>query len=194
MSISLKWVWELTPKQVFQKNTFVKTAVTAKLWQETRIFDVPKKPLAGTEYEYQLALTSKGRNEEAQLLRSQHADLPDSGTYRSGVLIFNGDEIIASLILSGVDEDQPFKMVVNPEYRGQDLAERLLVEWWSQVRHTYRESGKQPMNVASVKVLLNAYRKVVSKAGGDGHSVPNLAVINSEASEVLKKASDAEEA
>lgn len=194
MSLSLKWVWELTPRQVFEKNKFVKTAVTAKLWQETRAFDTPRKPLAGTEFMYQLALTSKGRNEEAKLLRAQHPDLPDSGNYRSGVLIFDEDKVIASLVLSGVNEDRPFKMVVNPEYRGQDLAERLLVEWWSNVRHTYRESGSQPLNVASVKVLLKAYRKVVLIAGADGKTVPNIAVINAEAEQVLEVASEAEEA
>jgi hypothetical protein len=161
MSISLKWVWELTPHQVFQKNRFIKSSGSRKLFQEVRGFAGPQHPLTGSEYTYQLCLSKIGKTEESILLSQEHPDIPDSGDSRSGVLIFDSDKIVASLILSGVDVKQPFKMVVNADYRDQGLAERLLVEWWSSVKHTYRDSGDQAMNVLAVKVLLNAYRVVV---------------------------------
>lgn len=195
-SVTLKWIWEITPEQVFQKNRFVRPTSTANLRQEFRSFKGAKTPLVGTEYTYQLAVTNQGRNEESKMLRAQHADLPDSGDVRSGVLIFKGTKIIASLILHGGYRKSPFKMVVNPDFREQGLAERLLVLWWSSVKHTYRTEGRQPMSWVAVGGLLNAYKTVVEKAIADGRAVPQAVrtelETQSEAAEVLRRAKAAD--
>ena len=169
MTLNLKWVWELTPEQVFQKNKFVAptTSKIVRSWeaQETKPFLGPKLPLDGTSLAYQLALTSKGRTEETIALHAELPTIQDSGDMRSGVLLFDKDDnIVASLQMSGVDRRQPFKMVVNPEYRGQGLAERMLVLWWTSVKHTWRTEGRQHMTWVVVNVLLNAYRTVVQNA------------------------------
>lgn len=196
MTLRLKWVWELTPSQIFQKNRFVKSSGTQHLFQELRGFSSPRNLLTGTDYTYQVALSRVGRTEESMELAAMHPNIPDSGDYRSGVLVFHDGEIIGSLILSGVNAKQPFKMVVSPEYRQQGLAERMLVEWWSHVKHTYRTEADQAMTLASVKVLLGAYETVVNKAVAEGRPVSiqvQQALANGvEAAQVLQTAQAAE--
>jgi hypothetical protein len=197
MTLSLKWVWELTPNQVFQKNLFIKPTTSKRPrffeLQERTPFTVPRVPLAGTDLVYQVALTSKGRTEDTKELRKAFPTFADSGDYRSGVLLFNSaGAIVGSLRMSGGQAQQPFKMVVNPDYRQKGLAENMLVLWWSNVKHTYRDTGKQPMTWQVVKVLLNAYKTVVEKAITDGLPVPPQVLADlgtqSEAAEVLRRA------
>lgn len=183
MTLELRWAWELRPSQLFQKNRFVKSSGTKKLFQEVRPFACPRLPLPGTSFTYQLALSRVGKTEEVQALYLSHRDLPDSGDYRCGVIFFDGEEIIASLIVSGVNAKQPFKMVVHPDYRDQDLAERLLVEWWSHVKHTYRESGDQAMTVVAVKVLLKAHKAVRDRMVSDPAMASTVNSITDEAYE-----------
>jgi len=193
MPLNLKWVWELTPNQVFQKNQFVKSSDdTESLPPETKGFETKKLVLPEVGLSYQVALTRKGRTEESVALRKAHPDVPDSGGYRSGVLLFTDSAIVGSLILSGANQKSLFKMVVSPKYRNQGLAEKMLVLWWSTVKHTYRTEGEQPMTSTTVKVLLNAYKAVVEKAIAEGLPVPQTVrhqlTTQAEATEVLRRA------
>lgn len=199
MTLHLKWIWELTPNQVFQKNRFIKTSrATDRLPQQRIAFTSEKLVLSEPGMGYQLALTSEGKTEESVALRKAHPTFPSSGDHRSGVLLFKDDTIVASLILSGVNQRSLFKMVVNPEYRREGLAEALLVLWWSSVEHTFRTEGRQPLTSASVKVLLNAYDTVVKKAVADGLPVPanvrEQLVTKTEAADVLRRAQAADDA
>jgi GNAT superfamily N-acetyltransferase len=167
------WRWELTPSELLAGFSYVPSSKTAHLVLDETPFLCPKLPLEGTEFTYQLALSANSKALDIQALRDHHPELPVSKDPRSGVLVFHGDRVVASLIVPG--KAGGYHFVVHPEYRSQRLAFRMLVEWCGQTKRP-RALRHQPLTPTSVRALLAAHREVVERALLVGKPVPDHVV------------------
>jgi len=95
--------------------------------------------------------------------------LPRSGDQRSGVLVFDGDKIIASAIFLATHS-----LVVHPDYRNQGLAARLFLEWHAATKRPFVSIHN--ITLATVKTLLRAHREVVERAVAAGKPVPKRVI------------------
>jgi GNAT superfamily N-acetyltransferase len=176
MDQQLRYWWETTPKELLAKHVFIKASpATETLRQEVEPFDTPKKPLEGFDgLDYQLALSDRALNNEARLQRQAHHELPVSGDSRSGILAFDGDQIVASFVLVGTTPGSPrFKLVVNPEHRGTGLAQRLFEIWGLRVKRLMTANPKQPITYHATVALLAAHKAVVEQALAEDLPVPD---------------------
>jgi GNAT superfamily N-acetyltransferase len=189
------WNWELTPAEIFSGVTFGKSEPVRKLGIEVKPFACEKQALEGTPFEFQLALSDSSKSPEIQRLRRAHPELPLSGDRRGGVLVFDGPKIIGNCIVPGLQTYPGYRMVVHPDYRQQQLAFRMLLEW---CRYTKRPKTLPltGVTVISSKAWLAVHSELVKWAVKTGRHVPEhvLAAIASgeEARRILQRATDVE--
>jgi len=167
------WRWELTPSELLAGFTYVPASKTAHLTLDATPFPCPRLPLEGTDFTYQLALSAKSTALDIQALRGQHPELPVSADPRSGILVYHGDRVVASLTVPG--KSGGYHFFVQDEYRNQRLAFRMLVEWCGQTKRP-RALSYQPLTPLSARALLAAHREVVERALAAGKPVPDRVV------------------
>lgn len=182
---------DLTPRELFAGFRFIKSGPARALSVEVLPFTCPKKPLEGTTFQFQLAISDRSVAENIQAIRKGQPELPRSGDRRSGVIVFDGNRIIGSLIVPGNLSTQGYKMTVVPEHRQNGLAHKMLVEWcWSTKR--VRVLPHQGITVNATKALLSAHKAIVERALSLGMPVSDrvrTAVQSGiEAQEIIKEA------
>lgn len=135
-------------------------------------------------YSYQLALSDISSSTGIRFLREQQPELPLSGDRRSGVVIFHGDRIVASAIIEGFTVFSDMKVAVHPDYRGQGLGTRSLLEWFKTVqRHPVLGVRKVTPNGfrAIIKALTDTYAWAVEQ----GKTVPDKVLREMETGEEM---------
>lgn len=154
---------ELTPRELFAGFRFIQSAPAKRLSVEALPFTGPKLDLGGTPFSFQLAVSNRSVSQNIQAIRAGQPELPVSGDRRSGVIVFNGAEIIGSLVIQGNLTGQGYRMAVSSPYRREGLAHKMLVEWcWSTKR--VRTLPDQGITVYAAKALLSAHREIVARA------------------------------
>jgi hypothetical protein len=194
----LSWYWERLPAQLFDRGQFFfigSRKLSGRINQEVRPFSASKLPLSDTPFFYQLALSNRSVAVEVRDLHFAQPEIPLSGDRRAGVLVFDGEQIVGSLIIQGHIVGEGYKMVVNPKYRQQGLANRLLVEWCWQTKRR-RVLPRQGITLLSAKALLSAHKTVVERAVQAGCPVPKQVLgavaLGRESARIVEEASRAE--
>lgn len=122
------WVWERLPTEILERSVLARNAPSSLL--------VDQRPFASQRIElddelsYQLALASHS-NPNAKILRSLHPDLSLSGDSRSGVLLYQNNIAVGSLI---VNSSGGYSVSVLPEHRELGHAQRMFELWYKKVR------------------------------------------------------------
>lgn len=183
--------WELTPRELFNGFHFIKSGPARGLPVEVLPFKCVKQPLDGTPYEFQFAVSDTSVNPEIKFAREAGPGLPLSGDRRSGVLVFDGSEIIGSLIIPGNLVTHGYRATVKPAHRQKGLAVRMIVEWiWATKRSL--SIPKQGITLYAAKALLAAHKLCVARAVERGLPVPQrvLDAVSSgeEAAQVVRDA------
>jgi len=166
------YVWEQTPKEWFTCIRPVPSHRTADtVTVEATPFVCAKKRLLGTNFFYQLALSESSLAEDVRAIRQACPTLPLSGDTRSGVLIFDGNKIIASYLFPGTYTRNERRLAVHPDYRGQGLA-KLMVSQWQREVPTVDTIPPQTVNVAAVRTMFSAIKMTLAWAVSSGKVVP----------------------
>lgn len=194
--MTIQNIWTQTPKEWF--SCIVPTHTQDNnVTLEVLPFKTNKKPLEGTSYTYQLALSDSSVSHDAQQLHKARPRLPLSGDRRCGILVFDGQKIVASYVIPGHSEHAPRRVIVHRDYRGQKLAQKMLEQWYKEVP-TIVGASKQPINVAAIKTFLAAIKNVVAWAATKDLTmdpqVRDAWASGAEAAEIIAKVQAAEEA
>lgn len=134
-------------------------------------FKVAKKPLDGTPYTYQLALSATSNAADIAPIHKAHPEIPVSGDDRAGVIVFHGTMIIGSYITPGQQVNNMRRVVIHEKYRGQGLGTRMLEQWFRETPGCV-DVPQQPINVHAVKTFLDAHERAVTWASSNGKQVP----------------------
>lgn len=173
------WHWEQTPLEAW-------AGFTVRVGKASR---TPEKIVAlGELVEYsgfkceryeledgltcQLAVSDRSSSRDIQATRREQPELPVSGDKRSGVIIFDGDRIVANFISDGDMFDHRYRTVVDAEYRRRGLAQRAVLEWYKHVRRP-RIVSSQRLSPAGAKVFLSVHSAVYAWASQHGKSLPD---------------------
>jgi hypothetical protein len=187
MTADTCWRWELTPRELLGGFELVDAEPVGSL-AECRPFACAQLPLDGTPFRYQLALSDRSLARDVVLIRAAQPELPLSGDRRAGVIVLDGEQIVASLVIPGNLVPQGYRLwvrpgsVSTPTYRRQGLAFRALVEWCCQTRRPPVLTG-QKITVPAARALLAAHRVVVERAVRAGIPVSRRVVEAVEAEE-----------
>ena len=168
----LYWAWELTPHELFAHSTFIPTEKASMLTLETRPFTCAKKPLEGTAFSYQLAVAERSRSLYLREVRRLHPELPVSGDERSGVIVFDGDLLIAAVIRPGLNMRHGGRTFVLPKYRRLGLGTRISVELQHHIPFS-PAADNTSYTPHSTRSTLNAHKVVVLRAVQEGKPVPS---------------------
>jgi len=162
--------WILTPADLFAVFIPVKSSAT-NAHGANKPFAGAKRPLDGTPFQYQVALSDKSLSEDVKLLRRERPTLPLSGDRRAGIILFDGSKIIASYIIPGNLVRQERQLFVHADYRRRGLASRM-IEQWMRETPTARNITRQPLNVVAARAFLAAHRALIIWAVAQGKNVP----------------------
>lgn len=190
--------YDQTPAQLFAQHKVVHDAHHATLRLEDVPFaNVPKLPWFGdNRLSYQLALSDCALNHEVIALREAYPTVPRSGDRdkRSGIIVFDGNRIIGSFILTGHSPTVPYiRLVVAPEWGSQGIATRMLVEWGSRFVRQVDSERASPIVITTrtAHILLAAHAEIVA---ADPDIVPPevlAAVVKGDEARSILKASNA---
>lgn len=190
------WRWELTPREILSSFRFIQSSSTKDMGLEVMPFRCAKRPLEGTPYTYQLAVSDRSVCHEIKIVRAAQPEMPTSGDRRSGVIVFQGDTIVGALIIKGQMVSQGYSLFVRPDLRQQGLAFRMLVEWLDQTKRPFG-LPEQRITLHSAKACLAAHRVIVERAVAAGLPVPErvlAGIQNGEADEIIAQATRVENA
>jgi hypothetical protein len=168
----LYWSWELTPNELFAHGTFIPTEKASMLTLETRPFTCAKKPLEGTAFSYQLAVAERSRSLYLREVRRLHPELPVSGDERSGVIVFDGDLLIAAMIRPGLNMRHGGRSFVLPTYRRLGLSRRISAEFRYHIPFSPADARLQ-YTPPSTRSALASHKIVVLRAVQEGKPVPS---------------------
>lgn len=137
----------------------------------TQPFDTALKPLEGTPYSYQIAVSTTSAEVETRFIREDCQAFLTSSTKHSGILAFDGDRIIASYLMPGNRSEVEHLLAVHPAYRGKNLAARIIEQWF---RETPGVVGipNQPIHIVAAKAFCKAHRDVTRWAQETGRPIP----------------------
>lgn len=163
--------WTLTPLELF--GCFKPTPeAKVSLKVATVPFEGRRTRLEGTPYMYQLVLGARSIAKDVVPPRISHKIFVQPGA-RSGVLVFKGDQIVASFINAGDRSDSTWRIAVAPELRGQGLGARMVEQWFRQVPRPLT-IPVQPITARAAATFLRAHEHVVMWAAShEGHDVPD---------------------
>lgn len=134
-------------------------------------FSAPLEPLPGMGFAFQLGVSRRAVCAEIQRVVAEQPELPCSGPrdFRSGVLVYEGQRIVASLILPGNITAHGYELATARP--GLGLGHRLLVEWCGRVRRL-RMRPPQRITRRALRAWLRAHADLVRQAEARRLSVP----------------------
>ena len=169
------WRWELTPLQAFEGFTFYPYPKAEPLnsaeYNLGPPWATPKQPMEGTAFMYQIAVSDCALNFDINSVRRAQPELEVSGDERSGVQLFVGNDIIASLILHGHRYKSYYHLMVRKDKRGQQLGQRML-QCWHQKTKRALVFAPQILNPAGARSSLAAQIAICRWAAANGKDVP----------------------
>ena len=152
------WIWEKLPTEIL-KQSILARGVPSTLPVERKPFCSPRVEL-GDGLSYQLALASH-MSGNAKLLRKIHPEVPLSGDQRSGVILYDGNSIIGSLVLGSAWSST---VSVLPQYRDLGHAQRMFEIWYKHVRLIYDDGHVNIINAGGLGAFLAAHEGAVKSA------------------------------
>lgn len=171
------WRWELTPLQAFEGFTFYpypKTkpfgSVEGKEFGLGPPFTSAKQPMEGTAFTYQIAVSDRALNYDIKSIRQAQPELETSGDGRSGVQLFAGNDVIASLILHGHRYKSYYHLMVRKDKRGQQLGQCMLQCWHRKTKRPL-VFAPQILNPAGARSSLAAQIEICRWAVENGKDV-----------------------
>lgn len=160
------WIWEKLPTEIL-KQSILARGVPSTLPVERKPFVCPRVEL-GEGLSYQLALASH-MSHNAKLLHKIHPEVPLSGDQRSGVILYDGDNIIGSLVLGSTWSST---VSVLPKYRDLGHAQRMFEIWYKNVRIVYEDGHMNVVNAGGLGAFLAAHEGAVKSALAADAPVP----------------------
>jgi GNAT superfamily N-acetyltransferase len=156
---------------MFRHVKMIPIAAAAAIPAQTLPFACEKKPLEGTAFSYQIAVAEKSRSVFMRAIRDAQPELPTSGDKRSGMLVFDGDTLIASNIYpAGPHMRTGSALFVQQEYRGRGIAHKIEAEF---IWHVKRCTGyANQYTLPTTLSMLAAHKAVVLRAVQEGMPVP----------------------
>ncbi|MCZ6870547.1 MAG: GNAT family N-acetyltransferase [Gammaproteobacteria bacterium] len=175
MSLSdLVWRWQLTPREAFAGFTFLRVlpahnrvTVMGLPWLQ-RNDPVPGHP--GLTYRFGLAHAGAAIGDIAAI-RAGQPDLPHTGDYRSGVLVMQGQAVVASYTIDGRNAKPRHRMAVAEGYRRRGLGSWMMREWGIRTMRP-RVLAPQEHNGLGAKTFLAAQIAITEWAIAMGKNVP----------------------
>ena len=188
--------WTLTPKELYSCFKPIKSG-ESRVVLPVKPFKGPRRPLEGTSYSYQLGVSDTSAAVDIAPIYREHPNLPLTGDRRAGILVYNGNLIIGAYLVMGNVARDSRRIIVREKYRGQDLAARMIEQWFREVPGA-TEIPRQPINVMAVRAFLKAHTNAVNWAIAKGKDVPkkvrDAVASGKEAEEILKGLSAVEKA
>jgi len=167
--MALVYRWEMTPNELFGCFRPIPRGQDGPLARQP--FAGPKRPLEGTPYTYQLGVSDTSVAKDIAPIHGECPHIPLTGDTRAGVLIYDGDGIIASYIIPGNYKQVPRWIVVRDGYRKKGIATRMIEQWHREVP-SVMDASRQPINVVAAKTFIKAHTNSVSWAISQGKPVP----------------------
>jgi hypothetical protein len=178
----MKWRWEMTPLEIFQVKVVKPTpGGDGFLSMEVSPFKLPRLPLEGANgLTHQFGLSDCSLSEEVKLWKATHPEIPVTGDRRSGIIVFDGDEIVASYIFEGRRTGIPLTMVVRKDYRGSKpkspkplpLSVILPLEFFKRVKRQARPEPQQTEIVQGARAYIRTLTALYEWAVRTGKSIP----------------------
>lgn len=138
---------------------------------------LPKKPLEGTPYFYQVGISSTTPNPSFVRWRELCPDLERVDGAISGVVVFDGDKVIAHYTSEGNQPRPPWNVGVDPEYRkgstknpGGGLAVLSILQWNKAA--PWVKLVTWPVSIPAAESFVSAHRQYVESAIVQGEPVP----------------------
>jgi len=185
----LAYRWTLTPKELYACFRPVHST-TARAALATIPFACPKRPLEGTPYMYQCAVSDTSVASDIAPIHAEYPNIPLSGDRRAGVIIYKGHFVIASYIISGNVGPGVRQIIVREEFRQQGLGTKLIEQWQKEVPGVV-DTTQQPINFMACKTFIRAHSNVVTWAVAAGKPVPqnvrDAVAAGTEAQEIMAK-------
>jgi len=187
--------WMNTPAELFRSAIYVKIQPISPVAIESIPFTSQKRMLSGTGYQYQCALSNTSMAIDIAPVHEAYPQIDISGDKRAGIIIFEGNRVIASYIVPGDSTMAERRIFVSEDYRGKGLATRMIEQFMQEIPGII--IPKQRVNLVAVRAFLSGHKNVVNWAIAHGMQVPQKvrdAITNGgEAAMILAKAERAEE-
>ena len=163
------WRWELTPRQASPGFKF--WSPPFKDFRVEAPFESPRHQLQGTPFDYQVAVSKLSRSLDVSPVRAAQPELAESGSRRSGIILFQGEQVVGSYCYPGTKFHEDVRLSVHPEHRRQGLG-RLLIHLW--FRHTMRVRDIEPQNMTTftARAYVAAQIEISRWAVEQGKDVP----------------------
>lgn len=136
-----------------------------------------RRPLEDTPYRYQLAISFTTENPNFVEWR-ERCHMTPSGSEVSGVMVYDGDEVIAAYTAKGDQPRPPWVVQVHRDYRkdskknpGGGLATLAILQWFKAAPFLNLEVG-WPANPVSARAFASAHRKYLQWEIDRGTIVP----------------------
>lgn len=131
-----------------------------------------KQPLEDTSYQFQIGISHTIPEANIKEWRDR-CDIEDSGSDVSGVVVFDGDRIIAGYTVGQMTERRPaWVIAVHPKYRGQGLSTLAILQWFKAA--PLLNLVGWPVSEIAAKAFVSAHRKYLEYEINrpDGPKVP----------------------
>jgi len=137
-------------------------------------FEMEKKLLEGTSYTYQCGISATSEASDIVLVREAYPDIPFTGSDKSGILVFDGEEIIGSYIVP--NGNVMHSALVKDEHQKQGLGTRMVEQFMREVPVVIDSTVQQAVNLAAAKTFFKAHANAVSWAVANNKDVPQEVV------------------
>jgi len=131
---------------------------------------LPFHALEGTSYRYQIGISYETENPNFVEWRERCSEIEPSGDDLSGVVILDGSKVIAGYTAKGYNKRPSWVVGVHPDYRGQGLSTRAILEWFKAA--PWLNLVGWPTTTVSAKAFVSAHRQYVEWAVAQGEPVP----------------------
>jgi GNAT superfamily N-acetyltransferase len=166
------WRWELTPLEAFHGFRFVRHERERVEYPEWAAFKSDRYELeAYPGLTFQLGVSDNSRSDHIIELRKEQPELPVSGDKRSGVIVHDGDRLVASYVIDGRRPGMKHIMGVEPDYQGRKLGLAMMMEWAKRTKRP-RVMERQTMNGRGARAFLAAQVGICRWAVDEGMDVP----------------------
>lgn len=149
---------------------------------------LPKEPLEGTPYTYQVGVSSMTANPNFVEWRERYPDVELTDSKVSGVAVFDGDTVIAGYWAQSNEPRPPWLIGVHPDYRRQGLATLAILQWFKAL--PIAKLVTWPVNEDAVGAFVSAHKLYIEWALANGDPVPQN-VIDSVRAEPAQESSHA---
>lgn len=134
-----------------------------------------KHPLEGTLYTYQVGISSMTMNPSFVEWRARCPGVEPTDGKVSGVVVFNGDEVIGHYTSRAQNHNRPdWHIGVHADHRDKGVITLAMFVWFRSVQ--FAALVKRPINEAGAKAALTAHKMYLEWAIAEGEPVPQRVI------------------